>query len=117
MAEQVKRLHLGCGLNTPEDWINLDGSWNAWLAKHPIMRRLFKALRVLPPSLFNIPWSPDILFHDVRKPLPFQNESLCAIYASHLLEHLYLEEAKRLMKECFRVLQPGGILRMVVPDM
>ena len=117
MADKVKRLHLGCGLNTPEGWINLDGSWNAWLAKHPIVRRVLKALHVLPASLLDIPWSPDILIHDVRKPLPFQDNSLCAIYASHLLEHLYLEEAKSLLKECFRVLQPGGILRMVVPDL
>ncbi len=61
--------------------------------------------------------SPDIIIHDVRKPLPFQDNSIHAIYASHLLEHLYLEEAKRLLKECFRILQPGGILRMVVPDL
>lgn len=117
MVQQVKGLHLGCGLNTPEGWINLDGSWNARLAKHTIMRRLLKTLHMLPSGLLDIPWSSDILIHDVRKSLPFQCQSLCAIYASHLLEHLYLEEAKRLLKECFRTLQPGGVLRMVVPDL
>jgi len=39
------------------------------------------------------------------------------IYGSHVLEHLYLEEAKRLLKECHRVLRPGGVLRMAVPDL
>lgn len=117
MESDGLRLHLGCGLNTPEGWINLDGSWNAWLAKHPSLRRLVKALRLLPPSQLDIPWSPDIFIHDVRKPLPFPDNAFSAIYASHLLEHLYLEEGKRLLKECFRVLKPGGVLRMVVPDL
>lgn len=117
MAEQARKLHLGCGLNTPEGWINLDGSWNAWVANHPIVLRVLKTLHALPASLLDVPWSHSILIHDVSKPLPFQGNSLSAIYASHLLEHLYLEEAKRLLKECFRVLRPGGALRMVVPDL
>jgi SAM-dependent methyltransferase len=114
-SEQVYRLHLGCGINTPDGWINLDGAWNAWLAKHQIVCRMLKGLHALPVSLRDM--RPDIIIHDVRKPLPFQDNSIHAIYASHLLEHLYLEEAKRLLKECFRILQPGGILRMVVPDL
>jgi Uncharacterized protein conserved in bacteria len=117
VIEQPKKLHLGCGLNTHEGWINLDGSWNAWLANYPIVRRIVKTLHLMPLSQLEIPWSSNILIHDLRKPLPFLNSSLCAIYASHLLEHLYLEEAKHLLKECFRVLQPNGVLRMVVPDL
>ena len=114
-SEQVYRLHLGCGTNTPDGWINLDGAWSAWLGKHQIVCRMLKGLHVLPVSLRDM--STDIIIHDVRKPLPFQDNTIHVIYASHLLEHLYLEEAKRLLKECFRILQPGGILRMVVPDL
>ena len=115
--KKVNKLHLGCGLHTPEGWINIDGSWNAWLAKYPILRKVLKALHILPESLINIPWKPSILIHDVRKPLPFKDNSICAIYASHLLEHLYLEEGKRLLRECFRIIQPCGVLRIVVPDL
>lgn len=57
-----------------------------------------------------------MVIHDVRKPLPFPAESAEAIYASHLLDCLYLHETQRLLKECFRVLKPGGILRVVVED-
>lgn len=39
------------------------------------------------------------------------------IYASHLLEHLYLEDGRTSMTECFCVLQHGGFLRVVVPDL
>lgn len=116
-AGQKEKLHLGCGLNTPEGWINVDGSWNAWLAKHPNLKRLLKIIRLLPRSALEIPWKPNIRTHDVRRTLPFSNDSLSVVYASHLLEHLYLEEAKRLLGECFRVLKPGGILRTVVPDL
>lgn len=114
---QLKRLHLGCAYKTPTGWINVDGSWNARLARFPLARKLLKKLHVFPDSLLNMPWSPNILIHDVRKPLPFQENSMSVIYASHLLEHLYLNESKRLLCECFRVLEPGGILRLVVPDL
>lgn len=117
MVTGAKRLHLGCGLNTPEGWINLDGSWNARLSRHPGLRKLIGILRFVPTSQLDISWDPNILVHDVRSPLPFGDNSLSAVYASHLLEHLYFEEAKRLLLECFRVLSPGGVLRMVVPDL
>ena len=58
-----------------------------------------------------------MLYHDLRRPLPFAHESAEAIYASHLLEHLYYDEAHRLLKECYRVLRAGGVLRLVVPDL
>jgi len=117
MTKQVKRVHLGCGLTTPAGWINVDGSWNARLAKHPCLRRALHALRILPGEKFAVPWRSDILIHDVRKPLPFPDSSVGEIYSSHMLEHLYFEEAKRLLEECFRILQAGGVLRMVVPDL
>lgn len=117
MPNHSKKLHLGCGLNTPQGWINLDGSWNAWVAKHPSLRYLLKMVRIIPPAQLDIPWSPEILVHDVRKGLPFEQDSLDVIYASHFLEHLYFVEAQRLLKECYRVLRPGGIIRMVVPDL
>jgi SAM-dependent methyltransferase len=53
----------------------------------------------------------------IRKPLPFPDGSASVIYASHVLEHLYFEEGKRLIREAFRVLDAGGILRVVVPDL
>ena len=111
------RLHLGCGLATPEGWIHLDGSLGAWLAKHPLLKRLARLLRLAPRAQFDVPWNTNIVVHDVRKRLPFPDASMAAIYSSHLLEHLYLDEAERLLAECRRVLAPGGVLRLVVPDL
>lgn len=110
------RLHLGCGLNVVPGWVNVDGSWNARLAKYPLARRALASLGVIPRAQFDVPWSPDVRCFDVTKPLPYGDTSVKAIYASHLLEHLYHEDARRLLRECHRVLAPSGILRLVVPD-
>ena len=49
--------------------------------------------------------------------IPATSASVDIVYHSHLLEHLYMEEGEDLIRECFRVLKPGGILRIVVPDL
>ena len=113
----LARVNLGCGLRTPSGWINVDGSWNARLAKHPLLRRTLASLKLLPAEKMSIPWSASILVHDIRKSLPFSNDSVGAIYASHVLEHLYREEGQHLVQESFRVLAAGGVLRIVVPDL
>lgn len=111
------RLNLGCGLRTHPDWVNVDGSWNARLAKHPFLRKALSSLRILPTERGNVPWNRDIFVHDVRKRLPFPDCSADAVYASHVLEHLYREQAQQLIHESFRVLASGGIVRIVVPDL
>ena len=111
------RLHLGCGTHIVSGWVNIDGSWNARLAQYPIVRRALGALRVVPAAQMAIHWQGDILFHNLAKPLPFRDGTAACIYSSHVLEHLYHEDAKRLVQECVRVLGRGGIFRLVVPDL
>lgn len=117
MKNNYQKLHLGCGLNTPDGWLNLDGSWNAKLAKYPTLKKFLGFLKIASKSQLNVKWNPDIFIHDLRRPLPFKNNLFSAIYASHVLEHLYLNKAQNLLKECFRVLKPNGVLRIMVPDL
>ena len=56
------------------------------------------------------------LILDLTKPLPFPDASVDNIYSSHLLEHLYHDEAIALLKECHRTIKTGGILSICVPD-
>jgi len=116
-VSEDRRLHIGCANITPSGWINMDGSWNAWLARYPIVRRLFGTLGLVPRDKLGIDWESAIMIHDIRKGLPFPENYMTAIYASHVLEHLYFHEAKELLRECFRVLCPEGIIRLVVPDL
>lgn len=52
-----------------------------------------------------------------REPLDFPDNTFDAVNSYHLMEHLTPQEGERLMAEMFRVLKPGGILRVSVPDL
>ena len=54
---------------------------------------------------------------DVRKGLPFGDARVSYIYSSHTFEHFQWTESLAIARECFRVLTPGGALRIVVPDL
>jgi len=59
-----------------------------------------------------------ILHLDIsRKVLPFPDNAFDAVNAYHVFEHLYLSEGKAFAREIFRVLKPGGIFRISVPDL
>lgn len=50
-------------------------------------------------------------------PWPWANSSTSEILASHILEHFGKEDGAKFIKECWRVLSPGGKLHIAVPDM
>lgn len=52
---------------------------------------------------------------DISNPLPFTDESANAILAEHVLEHINIHQAWNFIEECYRILAPGGILRLAVP--
>src|SRR5262245_44357008 len=85
----MKLLNIGCGTTFHQDWINLDAA----------------------------PASPAVRRHDVGTGLPFPDGHFGAIYASHVLEHFDPEDGGRLLRDCLRVLAPGGIARVVVPNL
>lgn len=81
------RLNLGCGPSILEGFLNVD-------------------LR-----------NADIC-HDLScMPWPWANESASTILASHILEHFDREAGVKFLQECYRILAPGGMLRIAVPDM
>lgn len=87
----MKFLNLGCGTRYVKDplWINIDIS----------------------------PQNPDVVKHNIIKNIPFEDNSVDLVYHSHMLEHLPKSAAEPFIHECFRVLKPGGILRIAVPDL
>jgi len=111
------RLNLGCGTTSAPGWVNVDGSWSAWLSRHRAIRSVLVRCGVVPARAGDGDWPDDVVVRDLRKSLPFSSESFDAIYASHVVEHLYRTEAAGLLAECRRILKPGGLLRVVVPDL
>lgn len=106
------RLNLGCGPKTPSGWINVDYFIGARLMKNPLLRWIFRKTGIV-----KMDWSPEIYIHDLRRPLPWSNDSVDAVYSSHTLEHLSKEAGAHLLTECYRTLKPGGVIRIVVPDL
>lgn len=82
-------LNLGCGRAVHPDWRNLD----------------------------IVPLVDGVQACDLSKGIPFDAESADAVYHSHVLEHLRTPDAESFLTECHRVLRPGGILRIAVPDL
>lgn len=82
-------VNIGCGIHGKEGWVNVD---------------FFR--------------SPGVnCLYDCRKGLPFSDDSARGIFTEHFFEHIdYTEEVPFFLFECHRVLQPGGVIRMIVPD-
>lgn len=81
------KLHLGCGKkNFGEDWIHIDGSHYDHIHSHDIVN------------------------------LPFEENSVDLIYLSHVFEYFDVDERHGVLKKWLKVLKPGGILRLAVPD-
>jgi SAM-dependent methyltransferase len=57
------------------------------------------------------------LHYNVLKGLPLDSNSLSGINMSHFFEHFSREDGLKILQECYRVLVPGGILRMSCPDL
>jgi SAM-dependent methyltransferase len=82
-------VNVGCGSSGLDGWVNID---------------CFPAEGVT-------------CVRDCRTSLPLPSDSARGIFTEHFLEHLdYYEEAPRFLEECRRVLRPGGLLRVIVPD-
>jgi predicted SAM-dependent methyltransferase len=60
---------------------------------------------------------PHVQSYNLLKGIPFLNNQFDVIYHSQLLEHFPKEKAPSFLRECLRVLKPGGIMRVVVPDL
>lgn len=109
---ETVRLNLGCGSVTPAGWQNVDYALGARLARLPVVGRLANGL-----GLIKLRWDPSIVIHDLSRPFPWAPESVDAIYSSHTLEHFDRADGLRFLLECFRVLKPSGVIRIVVPDL
>ncbi len=63
------------------------------------------------------PRSPRIVYLDVTEPFPFDHGVFDYILSEHLIEHLPYNDGRFMLAECFRVLKPGGKIRLSTPDL
>jgi predicted SAM-dependent methyltransferase len=87
-VKNLKYLNVGCGKKPKSHTINLNYEWYPFI---------------------DLTW-------DIAKPLPLPDGSLRGIYSEHVLEHLPFQSMPRILNDWFRVLEPGGRMRILVPD-
>lgn len=81
-------IHLGAGGHHIDGWINVD---------------------LLPAGV-------DVLAN-FAQPLPFRSGAADLLHSEDLLEHLDADVGKQLLRECHRILKPGGVMRLLTPDL
>ena len=82
-------LNLGCGITYSNRWTNIDF----------------------------VSANNEVIAHNLLKGIPCENNSFQVVYHSHVLEHFPKEKAIEFTRECYRVLKPGGIIRVAIPDL
>jgi predicted SAM-dependent methyltransferase len=84
------------------------------------VRILYRTLRPrhTPQQLKNFYSKTDFreFYYQAGDKLDFEDNTFDFIFSEHFLEHLFLDEAFELLKECYRILKPNGVVRIVVPD-
>jgi len=114
------RLNLGCGQSPTPGWLNYDNSPTVWLAKSPLLARLLRRAGVIDAGSFEFAsfcQVNDVRHANAARRIPHADATVDAIYSSHMIEHLLPDDAWAFLRECRRVLRPGGRLRLVVPDL
>lgn len=82
-------LNLGCGHHFHEGWTNVDF----------------------------LSTGESVIQHNLLKGVPFGDNHFEVVYHSHVLEHFSRTDAINFIQECYRVLKPGGIIRIAIPDL
>jgi len=88
-AHEIRKLHIGCGSNVRDGWLNAD--------------------------LF--PWSSTILHLDATSSFPIGDEELDYIFSEHMIEHIAYSEGALMLSECYRILRENGKIRISTPDL
>ncbi len=111
-------LNLGCGTKTSssQEVVNIDWSIYLRLKKNRVLRTVTPLLLRGPRLNYFKTLPKNIMVHNLAKGIPFGPDSVDVVYHSHILEHLDRAVAEVFLSEARRVLKPGGIQRIVVPD-
>ncbi|MCK5850531.1 MAG: methyltransferase domain-containing protein [Kiritimatiellae bacterium] len=56
-------------------------------------------------------------YTDIRARLPFPDASVESVFCEEVIEHLNKHDGFKLLQECFRILVPDGVIRIITPDM
>lgn len=112
------RINVGCGSSPTPGWLNLDNSATVRLANHGLIRFALEKVGLLSrqQAEFAQRSAGTIQWADAVHRIPMGDGQASVVYSSHMLEHLDRAEALSFLGEVRRVLAPGGVVRLAVPD-
>ena len=110
-------IHLG---EPQSDWVNqfkTEWQFGNWLNCLKVMYRRVKP-RYSPKELEEFYSKTDFreFYYQPNGKLEFEDNTFDFIFSEHFFEHLFLDESVELLEECYRILKPHGVIRIVVPD-
>jgi hypothetical protein len=113
MEEREIYVQYGCGYSVGDGWANFDSSPTLRIERFPVVGQAISALfsgnsRRFPAA---------VQYGDIRRGLPIEDGLVRGCFASHVLEHLSLEDFRLALSNTFRMLAPGGTFRLIVPDL
>ena len=122
LAGAPVKVNLGSGLFVAPGWINVDGNLKALIAGWPefvlrLLHPFFVRSGVMVEQFIAILRGNRFVHCDLKYGIPLPDSSADFVFCSHVLHHLYRDEAHRLLCEVLRILKPGGAIRLVVPDL
>ncbi len=88
-SHEIRKLQIGSSLNILDGWLNSD----VYCLSHRVV------------------------YLNATKVFPFENDTFDYIFAEHVIEHLTYKEGLFMLRECHRVLKPGGKIRIATPDL
>jgi len=103
------RVQFGCGHVAPSGWLSFDASPTLRFERLPGIGRLYTRNAARFPS--------SVRYGDIVRGLPLADRSCALVYASHVLEHLALDDLRVALQNTRRYLREGGLFRLVVPDL
>lgn len=88
-AHVTRKLQIGAGPNELPGWLNADFS----------------------------PRHASTIFMDATQPFPLPSNSFDFVFSEHMIEHVPFDHGQRMLRECYRVLKPGGKIRIATPNL
>ena len=106
------KYNMGCGSIRPEGWINVDSSVTSLVRRLPYGQSIVSKF-----GKKKVVGAPVVYMNLSNKWRGIGDQTAEIVYASHLFEHITLKGRTVFLREAFRVLKPGGVIRLVVPDL
>lgn len=122
-GDPLRKLNLASSTHGHPDWINVDSHPLITILGSPCVHNFMCLVgKIRQKDLSRFPYNltrpPNFRNVNLGKgQLPFHTDEMQFVYCSHFIEHLPRDVAVIMLGEIFRILQPGGVVRLVTPDL